>query len=157
MVTMEKNCLTCNKIFYKQLSDSKKYWAIKRYCSIICSGTNFKKGHKPSSKNIEYLKSRTGDKSNSWRGGRSITAQGYMRVRIDRSYILEHRYVMEQHLGYKLLPDEHVHHLNGNKTDNRLENLTIIDRKEHGLAHARQRWHGEQVDHLHGINKSLQQ
>lgn len=37
--------------------------------------------------------------------------------------VREHRWLMEQELGRKLLPTEHVHHRNGNPLDNRLENL----------------------------------
>jgi len=68
-----------------------------------------------------------------------ITNTGYRRLNIDGKRILEHRYVMEKHLGRKLLSTEHVHHINGDKLDNKIDNLCILDIKEHMSLHAKDR------------------
>lgn len=58
------------------------------------------------------------------------TIGGYLR----RKY--EHRIVMELHIGRELRSDEHVHHINGNKLDNRIDNLEIISISDHMRDHA---------------------
>ena len=50
-------------------------------------------------------------------------------------YMLIHRAMMEEKIGRKLNPNEIVHHINGNKTDNRIENLQIMSKSDHARLH----------------------
>jgi hypothetical protein len=59
------------------------------------------------------------------RGEGHLTQHGYRVVYVDGKLVMEHRYIMEQALGRKLREFENVHHKNGRRADNRLENLEL--------------------------------
>lgn len=121
-------CEHCGKGFerppYRVRETAARGGAI-RFCSITCRGESYRGTAHPA-----------------YRNARSITAQGYVlmsRPGAATEQVLEHRYVMEQHIGRRLERSEQVHHINGEKTDNRIENLQLTTPGEHNAIHEKVR------------------
>jgi len=73
------------------------------------------------------------------RKDRVINGNGYVAIWVDDQKVLEHRFVMEQYLGRSLLENEIVHHINNNRTDNRVENLQVMTQGQHVGLHNKNR------------------
>jgi hypothetical protein len=71
------------------------------------------------------------------KGAGTIHPSGYRILHDTDGFYKEHRRVVEQALGRKLSPNEHVHHLNHVKLDNRAENLMVVSPAEHTRIHKR--------------------
>ena len=126
MTFYKRNCKYCKKYY--------EGWG-KEFCSRACVNRFVLKG-KPSNSPSTWRKGKTsGANHPNWKGGKSRLGK-YMSIRVGhRKYQLEHRYVMEQHLGRKLKRSEHIHHINHEPLDNRIENLEIIDASTHIKMH----------------------
>lgn len=75
-----------------------------------------------------------------FRGGIGITTDGYLWILVKNqgywnNQVKLHRYLMEIKLGRKLKPTEIVHHIDGDKFNNSIDNLEILDRAKHNKIH----------------------
>lgn len=96
-------------------------------------------------KETEFLNrslAKKGEKCNFWKGGISKSSKGYRLVKMpehhradNKGYVLEHILIFEKETGIKVPTDCCVHHLNGIKNDNRIENLCLMKHSAHTKFH----------------------
>jgi hypothetical protein len=116
---IKKSCKVCGVDIFACPSQAET----KKFCSRKCNYAHARSGVRAGSLNPAYL------------GGVTVDKNGYVRVRGGGKRRYEHQRVMERHLGRTLLPGEEVHHINGIKTDNRIENLFVLPKRDHSRQH----------------------
>lgn len=107
-----------------------------------CKG-RFVKGFHSSAK-TEFKKGQNLGKNHPlWKGGKYKTKSGYIMSYVPNhpkacnNRIYEHRLIIEQKLGHYLELNEMVHHINGIRDDNRIENLIVLKKSQHHSLHAK--------------------
>jgi hypothetical protein len=122
IIVDNKICQQCGKEFNRGrlpsgVLENIKDYTVRKYCSHSC-----------------YSQHNTGDNHYLWKGGKRKSPDGYVRLS-NANDKYEHRDIMEKYLGRELNINESVHHINGNVSDNRIENLLLMSKKEHHKLH----------------------
>lgn len=116
------NCITCDSARRKELRILKEKAGGFGYCKVCNKPLS---AGNPRTTGL-HRRCAVGEKSWNYRGG-YVNKHGYRVIHVEGNdnQVPEHRVVMEKWLGRKLYPDENVHHKNGVRNDNRIENLEL--------------------------------
>lgn len=139
-----KESITSIDNYYQYCKKHGKDTTYCKKCSAIRVGIK-SRGKIPYNKGKSYP-DRHREKAKNWNGGRYISKDGYYMILVEsgpnngngwKKYRKEHQVIAEQILGRSLYKTEVVHHIDGNKLNNNIENLDIInnDKEHHRLTH----------------------
>jgi hypothetical protein len=160
-----KRARDIGKEFYPKKPLMKFIW----HACINCGKERWVRFAKGKARNLscQSCTHKFGDKHQNWKGGKTIHDGGYLMIYIyagdlfhnmanKSGYVPEHRLVMAKHLKRCLLKWEIVHHKNGIKTDNRLENLELTTKGSHILEHNKGYQDGYRQGLLDGMNVQIE-
>lgn len=127
-----------------KMTEESKSSSDKRFCECGCqqevSGFNYRTQKPNRFKSGHNMR---GPTNHFWAGGSFITVRGYKKIKLwghhradKEGYVFEHIVIMENFLGRRITVDEHVHHINRDKHDNRIANLKVMNPTDH-ISHDR--------------------
>jgi hypothetical protein len=120
----KRPCLHCGAIFLKKRRfAADTIYREQKFCNLTCKGAYHTKMAAEKFMRGEY--------------GRHVKRNGYVWISVPKGVtgkkgsVMEHRFVMSQHLGRELFAEETVHHINGDRSNNDLTNLELFSNR-HG-------------------------
>jgi len=137
-----------------------------RWVSLLKGDIVSKRCHSCIAKDNKLGVNTRGQNNVNWNGGRKTNLKGYIQIKVNsdnffysmadaNKYVLEHRLIMAQSLGRCLAAWEKVHHKNGIKGDNRIENLELTTNAQHITDHHKGYKDGYQKGLVDGRDKQI--